>query len=166
MTDEPISHVPVTEWAPLVPELTVSDLARSLSVYTELFGFTVLYTRPGFAYLSHGRAQLMLEQERAGNAWQTGPLERPYGRGINFQLEVPDVRAVSRDWNRRATRCRCRSGPPPTLRARPSTASGRFWRSTRTGICGGFRTGAARADPSAPPEPPAAPRAAAHTGLL
>lgn len=94
MMNEPISHVPVTEWAPLVPELTVSDLARSLSVYTELFGFTVHYTRPGFAYLGHGRAQLMLEQERAGNAWQTGPLERPYGRGINFQLEVPDVLAV------------------------------------------------------------------------
>ena len=94
MTDRPPSHVPVTEWAPLVPELTVSDLARSLSVYTELFGFTVHYTRPGFAYSSHGRAQLMLEQERAGDAWQTGPLERPYGRGINFQLEVPDVQAV------------------------------------------------------------------------
>ena len=94
MTDGPTSLVPVTEWAPLVPELTVSDLARSLRVYTELFGFTVHYTRPGFAYLSHGPAQLMLEQERAGNAWQTGPLERPYGRGINFQLEVPDVLAV------------------------------------------------------------------------
>lgn len=27
-------------------------------------------------------------------AWMTGPLTPPYGRGINFQMQVPDVRAI------------------------------------------------------------------------
>lgn len=85
------SHVPVTEWAALTPELMCSDLAHSLGVYTRLFGFTLNYTRPGFAYLSLGRAQLMLEQHDPGNGWLTGPLEQPFGRGINFQIEAPDV---------------------------------------------------------------------------
>ncbi|PNY80859.1 bleomycin resistance protein [Deinococcus koreensis] len=94
MTTDNLSHVPVTEWAPLVPELTVSDLARSLDIYTRLFGFTLNYTRPGFAYLSLGRVQWMLEQAQADGGWQTGPLERPFGRGINFQMVVPDLDAL------------------------------------------------------------------------
>ncbi|WP_420595795.1 bleomycin resistance protein [Deinococcus sp.] len=94
MTADNISHVPVTDWAALVPELMVSDLATSLDVYTRLFGFTVNYTRPGFAYLSLGRVQWMLEQARPDKAWLTGPLEPPFGRGINFQISVPDVEAL------------------------------------------------------------------------
>ncbi|CAM4225680.1 bleomycin resistance protein [Deinococcus marmoris] len=94
MTEPNTSHVPVTEWAALVPELDVSDLARSLDVYTRLFGFTVNYTRPGFAYLSLGRIQWMLSQIRPDGSWQTGPLEPPLGRGINFQIQVPDIDAL------------------------------------------------------------------------
>lgn len=94
MTSPNESLVPVTEWAPLVPELMVSDLARSLDIYTRLFGFVINYTRPGFAYLSLGRIQWMLEQTRADNSWQTGPLEKPFGRGINFQIQTPDVHAL------------------------------------------------------------------------
>ncbi|GHF50184.1 catechol 2,3-dioxygenase-like lactoylglutathione lyase family enzyme [Deinococcus metalli] len=92
MTDT-TSHVPLTEWAALVPELMVSDLPHSLDVYTRVFGFTLHDTRPGFAYLSLGRVQWMLEQAHADKAWLTGPLERPYGRGINFQMVVPDIDA-------------------------------------------------------------------------
>lgn len=91
MSESDISHVPVTEWAALVPELMVSDLARSLDVYTRLFGFTVNYTRSSFAYLSLGRVQWMLEQGHGDKAWLTGSLEQPYGRGINFQMQVPDI---------------------------------------------------------------------------
>ena len=83
MTEPNISHLPITEWTALVPELDVSDLSRSLDVYTRLFGFSVNYTRPGFAYLSLGRIQWMLSQIREGAAWQTGPLDHPLGRGIN-----------------------------------------------------------------------------------
>jgi hypothetical protein len=82
------SFVPVTDWAPLVSELMVSDLPRSL------FGFTLNYTRPGFACLSLGWAQWMLERARPGNAWQAGPLEIPFGRGINFQIETPELDAL------------------------------------------------------------------------
>lgn len=94
MTAEDVSLVPVTEWASLVPELMVSDLARSLDVYTRLFGFTLNYTRPGFAYLSLGRVQWMLEQAGPDGGWRTGPLEAPYGRGINFQILAPDLDAL------------------------------------------------------------------------
>lgn len=94
MTAENHSHVPVTDWAPLVPELMVSDLAHSLDIYTRLFGFTLNYTRPGFAYLSLGRVQWMLEQAQEEGGWLTGPLEHPYGRGINFQMVVPDLDAL------------------------------------------------------------------------
>ena len=93
MTDH-LSLVPVTEWAALVPELMVSDLPHSLYLYTRMFGFTLNYTRPGFAYLSLGRAQWMLEQAHAEGAWLTGPLERPYGRGINFQIVHPELDAL------------------------------------------------------------------------
>ena len=93
----------------LVPELLCSDLAASLSFYTELAGFEVLYDRPedGFAYLSLAGAELMLEEapEEFGDAeyWWTGAPEKPYGRGINLQIEVDDVDAIcqrmqSRDW--------------------------------------------------------------------
>ncbi len=80
--------------ARLVPELKVSDVARSLAFYRDLAGFAILYERPeeAFAYLSLGGAELMIERDDGG--WRTGPLERPYGRGINLQIEVPDVEAV------------------------------------------------------------------------
>jgi predicted enzyme related to lactoylglutathione lyase len=75
-------------WNPLVPELTVADLEKSLQFYMAA-GFSVRFRRddPPFAYLELGRAQLMLEQEHAGG-WNVEPLDRPLGRGINFQIEV------------------------------------------------------------------------------
>ncbi|AZI42138.1 VOC family protein [Deinococcus psychrotolerans] len=94
MTEANLSHVPITEWAALVPELDVRDLAHSQDVYTRLFGFTVNYTRPGFVYLSLGRIQWMLSQIREGGSWQTGALDYPLGRGINFQISVLDVDAL------------------------------------------------------------------------
>ena len=50
--------------APLVPELHVTDIDRSLRFYVDLLGFSVAYARPdeGFAFLEFGGAQLMLEQ--------------------------------------------------------------------------------------------------------
>lgn len=81
----------------LVPELDVSDLAESLTVYRDIFGFEVLAERPeeAFAYLSIGPAHLMLEEaEGAGRRFRSAPLERPYGRGVNLQINVPDVFAL------------------------------------------------------------------------
>lgn len=78
-------------WNPLVPELTVADLEKSLQFYIAA-GFSVRFRRnnPPFAYLELGHAQLMLEQEHAGG-WNVEPLDRPLGRGINFQIEVPNA---------------------------------------------------------------------------
>jgi catechol 2,3-dioxygenase-like lactoylglutathione lyase family enzyme len=81
-------------FARLVPELACADVARSLHFYTRLLGFTVLYDRPedGFAYLSREGAEIMLEQQSDG--WSVGPLERPYGRGINLQIEVSSLSPI------------------------------------------------------------------------
>lgn len=76
-----------------MPELLVSDLATSLEFWCELCGFVVDYRREEdrFAYLSSGSAQVMLEQRGIGRNFITGPLEPPLGRGINFQIAVPEL---------------------------------------------------------------------------
>jgi catechol 2,3-dioxygenase-like lactoylglutathione lyase family enzyme len=78
----------------LVPELHCSDLAATTAFYVDVLGFRVLYDRPAeaFAYLARDGADLMFEQaDGPGRRWLTGPLERPFGRGVNFQVEVAGV---------------------------------------------------------------------------
>ncbi|MFP3861462.1 VOC family protein [Pseudomonas capeferrum] len=82
---------------PLVPELIVSDLTRSLAFYCDILGFKVEYERPEdhFAFLSFGGSQLMLEQDwHSESPWRVGPLEPPYGRGINLSIECPNASAL------------------------------------------------------------------------
>ena len=81
-------------WSALVPELTVTNLERSLAFYTAL-GFSIRFRRdnPPFAYLEIGQAQLMLEQQHE-TGWNVAPLDRPLGRGVNFQIEVPDAQII------------------------------------------------------------------------
>jgi predicted enzyme related to lactoylglutathione lyase len=81
-------------WNPLVPELTVTDVAVTLTFY-ELVGFTVRFVRdnPRFAYITRGHVQFMLE-EYHDTGWNTGLLERPFGRGVNFQIEVAGIEAI------------------------------------------------------------------------
>jgi len=79
---------------PIVPELDVADLARSVSFYVDVLGFSVRIERPEelFAYLTRGPVHLMLEQaDGPGRRFRTAPLEYPFGRGMNLQIEVPDV---------------------------------------------------------------------------
>ena len=87
----------------LVPELYVSDLARSLRFYVDLLGFGVDYQRPeeGFAAVSLEGGRLMLEAftsrapasdaEFEQGRWRTGELEYPLGRGVNFEFTVADI---------------------------------------------------------------------------
>ena len=79
--------------ARLVPEVKVTDLAASLKFWCDVLGFRVLYGRPeeGFAYLDRDGAQIMLDQRGLGaperrGIWETGPMELPFGRGVNFQV--------------------------------------------------------------------------------
>jgi catechol 2,3-dioxygenase-like lactoylglutathione lyase family enzyme len=85
----------------LIPELSVTDMKKSLEFYKEILGFKVEYTREGFAFLSFQGSQIMIEEIKKGNdeknqnnEWQTGKLEHPFGRGINFQIEVDDADAI------------------------------------------------------------------------
>lgn len=74
--------------AALTPELDVVDLDASLAFWCGLLGFVVAYDRPAarFAFLVRGAAQIMICQ--CNGRWVTGPLERPFGRGVNFQIMV------------------------------------------------------------------------------
>jgi catechol 2,3-dioxygenase-like lactoylglutathione lyase family enzyme len=76
----------------LVPELLVMDIDRSMDFWCGVCGFEVRYSRldERFAYITLGSAHVMLEQAGAGRNWVTAPLEAPLGRGINFQITVPD----------------------------------------------------------------------------
>lgn len=76
-------------WARLVPELLVTDLVVSLRFWRDLLGFTVVYERPeeSFAFLDYEGAQVMLEERgKAQRTWETGSLQPPLGRGINFEI--------------------------------------------------------------------------------
>jgi catechol 2,3-dioxygenase-like lactoylglutathione lyase family enzyme len=77
--------------------LAVFDLDRSLTVYVDVFGFRCHALRPRerFAYLIRDGAHLMLEEAAGpGRRFHEIPLEHPYGRGVNFQIEVPDIDAL------------------------------------------------------------------------
>ncbi|QGW78278.1 VOC family protein [Pseudomonas alkylphenolica] len=82
----------------LVPELIVSDLAQSLRFYCGVLGFKVEYDRAEdkFAFLSFGNSQIMLEQDwHTESPWRVGPLEPPFGRGMNLSIECPDALALA-----------------------------------------------------------------------
>ena len=74
----------------LVPELSISNFEKTVEFYTKILGFTIEYQRAneGFAYLSLGEAQLMVDQVGKTRTWKTGEFEHPLGRGINFQIKV------------------------------------------------------------------------------
>lgn len=83
--------------ATLVPELDVVDLPSAMEFYVELLGFRVLFEREAerFAYLALGAAELMLQEAAGpGRRFRTASLERPFGRGANYQLAVADVDVV------------------------------------------------------------------------
>lgn len=79
----------------LIPELSVSDFEKSLGFYVEILGFKAEYTRDEskFAFISLNGSQIMIEQAEGG-AWNTGKLEYPFGRGVNFQIEVASIKTI------------------------------------------------------------------------
>lgn len=85
----------------LIPELYVSNLEKSLKFYVDIIGFKVEYERPEnkFVFLSLDGAQLMLQQvddsDVPSSPWITGVLERPFGRGLHFQIEVENADVIA-----------------------------------------------------------------------
>ena len=84
-------HLPKGGFNALVPELDVTDIKASLRFWCGLLGFEVAYDRPQakFAYLQRESAQVMLCE--INRNWEVGDLERPFGRGINFQIAAQDI---------------------------------------------------------------------------
>ena len=79
----------------LVPELAVCNWAVSRRFYCDLLGFSEKYSRPeeGFSYLQLGGADLMIDEIGKTRSWalKDAPFEYPLGRGLNLQIQVPDV---------------------------------------------------------------------------
>lgn len=82
----------------LVPELAVGDWRVSREFYCDLIGFEVAYERPeeGFSFLTLEDAQLMIDQVGLGRTFELAeaPLDQPFGRGMNLQIRVRQVRPI------------------------------------------------------------------------
>lgn len=81
---------------PLVPELAITDFEKSLGFYTNILGFSVAYQREeeGFAFLTKGDAQIMIDQIGKGRTWETAEFIQPLGRGINLQIMVDSIQPL------------------------------------------------------------------------
>ncbi len=81
-----------------IPELSVTNLEKSLTFY-KTCGFKIEYERKedAFVFISLDDIQFMLQEIKDDDKWQVGKLEYPFGRGINFQLEVNDVDKIYLD---------------------------------------------------------------------
>ena len=78
----------------LIPELSVSDLEKSLFFYVRVLNFKPKYERKDdkFVFLSYGDAQLMIEQENGH--WTVAEAQYPFGRGMNLQIETNEIHRI------------------------------------------------------------------------
>ena len=79
----------------IVPELYVNDIEKSLAFYCGTCGFDLWYQRKeeGFSKVECESLELILDP-LATNSWLTRTLEKPYGRGINFEFYVEGMSSV------------------------------------------------------------------------
>jgi uncharacterized glyoxalase superfamily protein PhnB len=79
----------------LTPELLCRDIKVSLPFYLDVLGFKIQYQREenGFAMLERHGARIMLDEIVPGSlrSWHAAPLEAPFGRGLNLQIETDAV---------------------------------------------------------------------------
>ncbi len=144
-----ITGAPPKAWAMGMPEFLVTDLAESLGFWTGPMGFRIAYSRPEqqFVYLEHPDGAQMMMYPRDGD-WEVGPMERPFGRGVVFQVYVTDVDAQRQGRHRRGPallrRSRANAGATgATVRAasansssRTPTATSSWWpRGSASGRC-------------------------------
>ena len=80
----------------LIPEFWCSNFEDSLHFDTEVVRFSVAQ-RGGndlHAYLKLGNAQIMIACWKRNGTWEPAPLEKPYGRGVNFQNLTDDITSI------------------------------------------------------------------------
>ena len=78
----------------LVPELYCSDINVTKRFYVDVLGFEIKYERieEHFAYFTLDGIDIMAEGlEGVGRRWLTQKMERPFGRGVNFQWDVTEI---------------------------------------------------------------------------
>lgn len=95
----------------LLPELSVSNLERSLDFYVKTLGFKIEYQRPEdkFAFLSYNGSQIMLEETspKGDPSWYTGKLAYPGGRGIHFQIDTKNIGPLIRSLKKNKYKIKC-----------------------------------------------------------
>ena len=78
----------------LVPELYCEDIEVTKKFYVDVFGFEVKYERveEEFVYFTLNNVDIMAEGiNGVGRRWLTGKMEKPFGRGVNFQWDVSEI---------------------------------------------------------------------------
>lgn len=82
------------KWNQMIPEFDVFSLDETLHFYVDLIGFKVVYDRPEdkFAFIELEDVQIMVQEiDPDSSKWDTGTLDYPLGRGINFQIDVKNI---------------------------------------------------------------------------
>lgn len=80
----------------LIPELYVSNISKSLNFYIKVLNFKLEYQRKEskFAFLYFEGTQIMIEEINPKTKWNVEKLEYPFGRGINFQIQVKNIKKL------------------------------------------------------------------------
>ena len=80
----------------LIPEFWCSNFEDSLHFDTEVVRFSVAQRRGNdlHAYLELGNAQIMIACLRQDGTWVPSPLEKPYVRGVNFQILTKNLKTI------------------------------------------------------------------------
>lgn len=83
------------EFNKLIPELTVKDIKRTREFYLNILQFKIEYERveDKFMFLSFEDSQFMFEELR-DDGWNVAEMAYPFGRGVNFSIEVNDIDKV------------------------------------------------------------------------
>lgn len=79
----------------LIPELTVRSIEKTKRFYVDLLNFRLEYERveDKFAFVFFEGSQFMFE-ELHEDGWNIAEMVYPFGRGINFSMEVDDIDAI------------------------------------------------------------------------
>ena len=78
----------------LVPELYCSDINITKKFYVDVFGFEIKYERieEQFVYFTLNGIDIMAEGlNGVGRRWLTQKMQKPFGRGVNFQWDVNEI---------------------------------------------------------------------------